>query len=211
MFGFEIIIPSAALSFAIASILIELTPGPNMTYLAIVSVSSGRKNGFATVAGVALGLAIIGIAGAIGATALIQSSDILYQVLRWAGFVFLLYLAFDAWRNTSENKVEAEHDFGRHFTRGLLTNILNPKAATFYVTVLPSFIDQDQPTLQQALFLTAIYVLAATIIHACIVLAAGSLKPFLTNPKSEQIVRRILAGLLAGVAIWFFWGTATNA
>jgi threonine/homoserine/homoserine lactone efflux protein len=82
---------SVLASFALASILIELTPGPNMTYLAIVAAGKGKSFGFATVVGVALGLAIIGLGAAFGITAMINSSAVLYELLRWSGIAFCYF------------------------------------------------------------------------------------------------------------------------
>ncbi|MGB7286074.1 MAG: LysE family translocator [Salaquimonas sp.] len=201
---------AAVLSFAIASILIELTPGPNMTYLALVAASHGRRFGFAAVVGVALGLLIIGLAAGLGVTAIVQSSDILYEALRWAGVLYLLYLAFDGWRG---EKADEEDDpnkklsMSTYFRRGLITNLLNPKAAGFYLTVLPTFLPLDVK-LSQSILLTMIYVVAATLIHLLIVILAGALEPLLNDPRREQIARRFLSLLLAAVAIWFAFETA---
>jgi threonine/homoserine/homoserine lactone efflux protein len=90
----------------------------------------------------------------------------------------------------------------------LMTNLLNPKAAVFYVAVLPTFIDPLRSVLPQTITLTAAYVAVATVVHAAIVLLAGSLEPFLNDPRRETIARRILSALLALVAIWFGWSTA---
>lgn len=195
-------------AFALASILIELTPGPNMTWLAIVTVGEGRRAGYTAVLGVALGLALIGTAGALGATALIESSDLAYELLRWAGIGFLAYLAFDGWRDTNTAEQHSDRPDHTYFLRGLLTNVLNPKAAAFYVTVLPAFVDGDRPVAAQTAVLTATYVVVATAIHAGIVTAAGSIKPLLTDPDRERWVRRALSLLLAAVAIWFAFKTA---
>lgn len=195
------------LSFTLASFLIELTPGPNMTYLALVAASDGRRAGFATVAGVALGLAIVGAVAAVGVAELVQASDLLYEGLRWAGVVFLLYLAWEGW--TSGGEVAAvDRPHGRYFVRGLVTNLLNPKAAVFYVAVLPTFIEPARPPLAQTVTMTAIYVVVATIIHAAIVAMAGTLQPLLDDPRRERIARRVLSALLAAVALWFAWATA---
>ena len=199
---------AAVTSFTITSILIELTPGPNMSYLALVAASEGRRYGFATVLGVALGLAIIGTAAALGVTAVIQSSDFLYQSLRWSGIAFLLYLAWDGWRDQkSTEKAQESLRMVTFFQRGLLTNLLNPKAATFYITVLPTFLPFDA-SLSQSLLLTGIYVGVATLIHAMIVVLAGSLMPILKDEARERVARRVLSLLLACVAIWFAFGTA---
>lgn len=201
------LLPPLTVPFLVMSILVELTPGPNMTYLALVSATEGRRAGFATVAGVALGLAIIGIVAAFGVAELIQASTFLYEVLRWAGVAYLLYLAWEGWVSGTDI-VAAPGDQGRYFSRGLMTNLLNPKAGIFYVSVLPTFIAPGMPTVRQAVLLTAIYVLVATAIHLLIVVLAGSLERFLTDPIRERAARRILSLCLAGVALWFAWTTA---
>ncbi|MDH4986652.1 LysE family translocator [Aminobacter anthyllidis] len=199
---------STLLSFALTSLIIELTPGPNMTYLALVSASEGRRAGFATVAGIALGLAVLGGVAALGVTELIQASNLLYDGLRWAGVLFLLYLAWEGWAGRSEAVANDAGADRRYFTRGLLTNLLNPKAAIFYVAVLPTFIVADHPVLAQTITLTAIYVAVATGIHALIVVLASRLEPLLNDTRIEGIARRALSALLAAVAIWFAFSTA---
>jgi threonine/homoserine/homoserine lactone efflux protein len=196
------------LSFALAALLIELTPGPNMTYLALVSANDGRRAGFATVAGVALGLAIIGGIAAFGVAELIQTSTLLYEGLRWAGVLFLLYLAWEGWTAGTDVVSASGMPGGRYFTRGLATNLLNPKAAVFYIAVLPTFIEADRPALAQTALLTAVYVAVATAIHAIIVILAGTLEPSLNDPRRESIARKVLSAMLALVAIWFAWSTA---
>jgi threonine/homoserine/homoserine lactone efflux protein len=192
-------------SFALTSFLIEMTPGPNMTYLALVAAGRGRAYGLSTVLGVTLGLSIIGIAAALGVTALIQSSAFLYEVLRWSGILFLFYLAYDGWRRDDDggsNPGESGPRYFTYFQRGLLTNLLNPKAAAFYVTVLPTFLTVNSG-LSGPLLLTAIYVSVATLIHLTIVALAGALAPILNDPARETIARRSLSLLLAAVALWF--------
>lgn len=196
------------LSFMLASLLIELTPGPNMTWLAIVSAAEGRKAGFAAVAGVALGLAVIGTAGALGAAGLIAASPAAYEILRWAGVLFLFYLALEGWFKGAESEGTAESGYRGYFLRGLVTNLLNPKAALFYISVLPAFILPERAAMPQTLSLTAVYVLVATLVHAAIAALAGTLEPVLNDPERECIVRRVLSALLAAVAIWFALTTA---
>ena len=198
------------LAFVLTSALIEMTPGPNMTWLAIVAVTEGRKPGFAAVAGVALGLAGIGLAAALGLAALIAASPLSYQFLRWAGVLYLLWLAWDGWRGPGGTADGPDADAMRlaiQFRRGLITNLLNPKAAVFYVAVLPGFLDPVAPVLGATLTLTLIYVAVATAIHAGIVAAAGTARSWLEHPAREQAVRRVLSAGLALVALWFAWKT----
>jgi threonine/homoserine/homoserine lactone efflux protein len=199
--------PEVFASFALASFLIELTPGPNMTYLALVSAQDGRRAGFATVAGVALGLAIVGAIAGLGVAELIQASTVAYEILRWAGVLFLLYLAWEGWSSGTDVVSAGNTVEGRYFLRGLVTNLLNPKAAVFYVAVLPTFIEAGNPVLIQTMVLTILYVGVATLVHAIIVTLAGTLEPFLNDARRERIARRALSTLLAVVALWFAWST----
>mgnify|MGYP006142511383 FL=1 len=196
-------------AFAVTSALIEMTPGPNMAYLALVAATEGRRAGYAAVAGVALGLAVVGGLAAVGVAALISSSELAYQTLRWGGVVYLLWLAWDGWSGAAE---EIEHaplgsTLWRYFRRGLITNLLNPKAAVFYVAVLPSFLP-DTADLPQTLTLSAIYVAVATAIHAAIVTLAGAAQAFFDDPVLERRLRRVLSLGLALVALWFAVKTA---
>ncbi|KJZ20705.1 LysE family translocator [Loktanella sp. S4079] len=203
---------SVLMAFAGTAMLIELTPGPNMVYLAVVAASQGRRLGFAAVAGVALGLALVGIAAALGLAALINASPVFYQALRFGGVGYMLWLAWDAWRDADEPVQQVAHGIAArtYFRRGLITNLLNPKAAVFYVAILPSFVDPALPVVPQTLALSAVFVAVATIIHALIVGLAGTAQVLLEDPKRSTFIRRALALALVGVALWFGWSTTLS-
>jgi threonine/homoserine/homoserine lactone efflux protein len=196
--------------FVIASVLIELTPGPNMLYLTIVAATDGRRAGMATVAGVALGLGLVGVAAAYGLAAAITAVPLLRWALRWGGVAFLLWLAWDGWRAAGMGEagpMTPAAPLLSRFRRGLVANLLNPKAALFYIAVLPGFVVPGGPVMPQVLFLTALYVAIATAIHAAIVAMAGSFRRWLEDPVREGRLRRILSAGLALVALWFAWET----
>jgi len=200
------------IAFAMTCLVIELTPGPNMAYLAVLSATEGRRAGFAATAGVALGLLIVGFAAALGLAAAISGSPHLYQILRWAGVLYLLWLAWDGWRKsaeTSPDQTANDHAHGKYFMRGLITNLLNPKAALFYVAVLPSFVTPSLPVVSQTIVLSIVYVLIATFVHSVIVSLAGFTQQFLASPERSTFVRRALSLVLAGIAVWFAWLTRT--
>ena len=198
-------------AFALTCLVIELTPGPNMAYLAVLSAAQGRRAGFAAVLGIGLGLLIVGLGAALGLAALISNSRFLYEVLRLAGVAYLLWLAWDGWQDanqTSTIRTQDKDADNAYFQRGLITNLLNPKAALFYVAVLPTFVDQANPVLSQTVILSVVYVAVATIIHATIVVLTGAARPFLENETRRRTVRRILSLALAGIAVWFAISTA---
>ncbi len=197
------------IAFIATSFLVELTPGPNMAYLALLSAGTGRRAGFAAVAGVALGLLVVGVATALGVGALLASSSLAYEILRWAGIGYMLWLAWEGWSGRVE---DSSHDrVGerrvKYFRHGFITNILNPKAVIFYVTILPGFIAEGHDATAQVLMLTIIYVVIATAVHMMIVIMAGSAGEFLGDTRRSRIASRVLSLLLAGVAIWLAFDT----
>jgi threonine/homoserine/homoserine lactone efflux protein len=196
---------SLLLAFALTALIIEITPGPNMTYLAALSLSSGARTGFAAVAGIALGLMTYGLIAAFGLTTIIDDSPFLYGLLRWGGVLFLLWLAWESWVSGDvASSEEIDERPWPAFRRGLITNLLNPKAAVFYIAVLPEFIRPDNGSvMRQTLLLSVIYVAIATLIHATIVALAGSLQSVIVTANSRVIVRRGFALMLVGIAIWF--------
>ena len=97
---------SSAFAFTLAAIAIELTPGPNMVWLALVALTEGRRAGLAAVAGVGTGLALVGTAVAFGLGALVANTPAAYQILRFAGIGYLLWLAWEAWRSTGQARAK---------------------------------------------------------------------------------------------------------
>jgi len=192
--------------FLFACLVIETTPGPNMAFLTIVSATKGRRYGYTTTLGILVGLLIIGFAAAAGLTTILSNSPLLYEILRFSGVAYLLWLAWLEWRdkdgiaNVKSGETQGQLSYFQH---GLIINILNPKSAAFYVTILPTFIDPSGDILRQALILTTISISMATMAHIIIVSLAGFLKPFLDDPKKKRYTRRFFAVMLLTVAIWF--------
>ena len=182
-----------------------------MAYLAALSLSQGVRAGIAAVAGIALGLSVYGVAASLGLSAVIENSTFLYEALRWGGVAYLLWLAWDAWaaeREVAPEAVEGGISPWTAFQRGLITNLLNPKAAVFYVAVLPDFVQVGRGSVAaQTLMLSAIYVGIATAIHLIIVLLASRLQSAIATPEQRRTVRRVLAVLLAAIAVWFAFST----
>lgn len=197
-------------AFILLCLTVELTPGPNMLYLAILSMQGGRRAGFSAVAGIALGLAIIGVLASLGVAELVTESPLLHAMLLLVGVLYLFWLAWRGWQETGEPGLDAVVPPRRqsaYFWRGVITNLLNPKAFLFYATVLPGFVGADAPAGLYVLLLTSISVTIATAIHLLIVILASQLRPWLSNARYRRYFRRGMALLLVGVAIWF---AATN-
>jgi threonine/homoserine/homoserine lactone efflux protein len=188
-------------AFLIAMAAVELTPGPNMGWLAALSARLGWRAGLMAVAGVTLGLLIQLIAAATGASALLAESPILYESLRWAGVAFMLYLAWEAFADTGSASAVRGGDEG--FRRGLIANILNPKALLFYIVVVGQFVDPvSGPVWAQIIILGLIHLTVAIIIHIGIVLLGASLGTALERWRTALPVRIGFALVLAAIAVW---------
>jgi threonine/homoserine/homoserine lactone efflux protein len=191
------------LPFIFACIVIELTPGPNMAYLVILTMTAGKRAGFVTVAGIAAGLACVATAAAVGMAEVVTAYPVVYEAIRWAGVLYLLWLAVDCWRGgAGAGKQKDDAAKITYFRHGFWVNVLNPKAAVFYLTVLPAYLPL-YPTLWQTFLLIAISVSIATVVHLLLVVFAASLRPWVDRPERQKLLRRVFAVLLALVAVWF--------
>lgn len=202
--------PSVLLPFLAAVILMEITPGPNMGWLALVSLSQGRTAGLAAVAGITLGLSLWMVAAAFGLTEVVMRWPALYQAIRWAGVLFLLYLAWDAWRSTDATARQTPEPALRQqlFRRGLIGNLLNPKAALLYVVLLPGFMRPGYGApLVQALALGSVHIGVSIVVHSAIVLTASRAGGSLLTRQQSPVMRTLMALSLVAVAAWTAWET----
>jgi threonine/homoserine/homoserine lactone efflux protein len=194
-------------SFIIAATLIELTPGPNMTWLAVLGATRGRLSALAAVAGIALGLTVAATIAGFGLTTLFNRVPAVFHALRWAGALYLLYLALEAWRDADNTDIISDGTPVQAFQQGLITNILNPKAYLFYAAVLPQFVSNTASPASELVTLSAIYIAVATTIHAGIAVLAGSAAQWLKTAPMARLIRKALAVLIAIAAVWFFYST----
>ena len=199
------------LEFILTVLLLELTPGPNMAYLATLTLDRGRRAGLLATAGVAAGLSVHAIVAAFGLGVLISQAPLIYDLLRWTGVAYLLYLAWETWQSNAKERPEmAAAASSSPFWRGFFSNLFNPKSILFFISVVPGFIQYESSAsslLAQAARLGAIYIAIATTIHASIVLLASQLRPLLISGERQKSVRRILSFALVLVAAWLAWST----
>jgi threonine/homoserine/homoserine lactone efflux protein len=190
--------------FALAVLLIELTPGPNMAWLAGLAATEGRRQGMAAVAGVALGLIVNGVIAALGLAALLQAAPQLWVALRFAGAAMMVWLAVETWRGTTPVGTPAiAATSQKAFATGALLNLLNPKAYLFFVVVAPQFLRGHSLSLGNALALAGISTMIATIVHIAVVTAGSGAHAWLSAPERTRLVRRGFALVMLGVAASF--------
>jgi threonine/homoserine/homoserine lactone efflux protein len=194
------------LGFALVSLGIALTPGPNMIYLISRSITQGPAAGVVSLGGVALGFVFYMLCAAFGITALLFAVPYAYDALRFAGAAYLLWLAWQAVKPNGRSPFQVRKlqvDGPRKlFAMGFVTNLLNPKIAMLYLALLPQFIDPGASVLTQSLALGAIQIVISVGVNAMIALAAGSIARFLGTRPSWLLVQRWLMGtVLAGLAV----------
>lgn len=191
--------------FAFAVLLIELTPGPNMAWLVMLTLGEGRRAGLAAIGGIALGLAANAAISALAASFILAQSDALARVLAVLGAAMMAFLAWQAWRDAGESSAAATPNRSdrRNALAGFVINLLNPKATLFFVTVMPQFVAGGRPDYSQPLVLAATSVVIATAIHCALVLGAQHLRPVLMSGGKARMVSRVLAVGMLGVGAWF--------
>ncbi|TKR33318.1 LysE family translocator [Luteimonas gilva] len=198
---------SSLVGFSLIALGMVLTPGPNMIYLVSRSICQGRTAGMVSLAGVAAGFVFYMLCAAFGITALLMTVPYAYDALRFAGALYLLWLAWQAVRPGGRSSFEVkalQADRPRKlFAMGFLTNLLNPKIAVVYLSLLPQFIDpRHGNVLGQTLALGASQIAVSVSVNALIVLTAGTVAGFLTGRPLWAATQRWLMGtVLAGLAV----------
>jgi threonine/homoserine/homoserine lactone efflux protein len=195
------------LTFGLVCLGLALTPGPNMMYLVSRSICQGRKAGLISLSGVGLGFLVYMVAAALGITALLFAVPLAYDGLRIAGAVYLLYLAWQALRPGGRSPFQVRDlpvDSPRKLVAmGFFTNLLNPKAAMLYLSLLPQFIDPARGSvLTQSLVLGSLQIVISLSVNALIATAAGTIARFLGTRPAWMCVQRWLMGtVLAGLGL----------
>ena len=198
---------STLFAFALLCLGLVLTPGPNMMYLVSRSICQGRRAGLVSLGGVGLGFLVYMLAAACGITALLFAVPLAYDGLRLAGAAYLLYLAWQALKPGGRSPFQVRDlpvDSNRRlFAMGFVTNLLNPKAAMLYLSLLPQFIDPARGNvLTQSLALGCLQIIISLSLNALIATAAGTIAAFLGSRPSWMVVQRWLMGtVLAGLGL----------
>jgi threonine/homoserine/homoserine lactone efflux protein len=198
---------SDAASIVIVALSLVIIPGPNMIYLVSRSITQGRCAGFISLAGVSAGLFVYLMAAVVGIARLIVLVPSLYTGIKIIGAVYLLWLAWSAARPGGKSaftpeQVPAESS-GKLLVKGMMTNLLNPKTAILYITVIPQFVDRERGHLAlQILILGLIQIGVALAVNSLIVITAGSAARFIAQrPAWVRAERYITALALTGLAI----------
>lgn len=195
---------TGVLGVAMVALGMVLTPGPNMIYLVSRSITQGRRAGVVSLGGVAVGFLVYLLATNLGLSVVFLAVPELYIAVKLAGAAYLAYLAWTALRPGGVSVFaprDMPHDSPRRlFTMGLMTNLLNPKIAIMYLSLIPQFIDLDAGhVLLQGFVLGSVQIAVALTVNLSIVLAAGSIAVFLARRPSWLKVQRYMMGTALGL------------
>jgi threonine/homoserine/homoserine lactone efflux protein len=192
------------ISFVTASVVLTLMPGPDNIYVLIESITRGYKTGIAISTGLISGIIIHTSIASTGLAVIFMNSELSFGILKYAGALYLLFLAFQAYREKirsvtiqSENRSEDLH-FLKLFKRGFLMNVMNPKVTLFFIAFLPQFVSSDGYKLStQMIILGIIFMGQAMLIFSIISVLAGKLASGIQNRTFWRVTKWLKIIILA--------------
>ncbi|WP_319588821.1 LysE family translocator [uncultured Desulfobulbus sp.] len=197
---------STLLLFTTASILLALTPGPDNIFVLTQSALKGKLVGIVVTLGLCTGLVVHTSAVALGIAAIFQASALAFNLLKFAGAVYLLYLAWGAFRagaSTLDNDTSREVSLSRFYLRGIIMNVTNPKVSIFFLAFLPQFTNPENSSLPlQLVALGGIFILSTLLVFGAISLLAGVLGQWLRRSgRAQTILNKVSGVIFAGLAL----------
>lgn len=180
--------------FALATFALTVSPGPGVLYVAARTLSQGRAAGFASMFGIEAGEVVWLAATATGLAALLATSTAAFGLLRWAGAAYLVFLGVQRWRHAEAPPAPARAALGRIFAQGVVTQVLNPKVAVFFVAFLPQFLDPSRPLAAQVAAFGVVYIAIAIAVDMAYVLAWSAVGArFLASSRAQRRAGRFAA------------------
>ncbi len=199
---------SELLLFGLASLIMVLSPGPNMIYLISRSLSQGKKAGIISLFGVMCGFLFHILMVSFGLTAIFFAVPYAFVVVKFLGVGYLLYLAYNTLSNSDDKIFEADKTLKQDkpmklFNIGLLTNVLNPKMAVFYLSFFPQFIKPEYGSiLSQSFLLGVTQVIISFSVNFMIVISASKMASwFSKKPIWLRVQKWFMASILTGLAV----------
>ncbi|NGP46127.1 LysE family translocator [Bacillaceae bacterium SIJ1] len=168
------------MSFIGVAIVLTVSPGPDVLFVTAQSASYGRRAGIATALGLCTGLLGHTAAAVLGISAVVYQSSMAFQLVKYAGAIYLLYLAWQAFRERNERNAIGQvkkQSLPVLYRRGILMNLLNPKVSLFFLALLPQFVSTNGALSVplQMLFLGALFIIQALVVFAIVSFVAGRL------------------------------------
>jgi threonine/homoserine/homoserine lactone efflux protein len=189
-------------AFALAVTILMLIPGPNVALIAANSIAHGARYGLMTVAGTSSAMVLQLALTGLGMTALLGELAHAFEILRWLGVAYLVWLGVNAWRQPAVDLTKMRPQARQTnviFGRGFLVSLTNPKTLLFYAAFFPQFIDAGAPAAPQMLVLAATFLVIAVVVDSGWALLAARFREFLA--LNGRLRNRLTGGLMMGAAL----------
>lgn len=192
--------------FVAASFLLGLAPGPDNIFVLTQSILHGRWAGFLIILGLCTGLIVHTTIVALGVAVIFQTSVVAFNILKYCGAAYLIYLAWKAFMASTtpiELTERVRLTFPQLYRRGIIMNVTNPKVSIFFMAFLPQFADPARgPITLQLVLLGAIFILVTLIVFNLIAQLAGIIGKWISkSEKGEKILNRVAALVFVSLAI----------
>jgi homoserine/homoserine lactone efflux protein len=189
-------------AFLLITSIMVITPGPIVTLVIATGASQGIRSALTTVIGTTLGNAILIAAIAFGLSFVLKYAAVLFEVLRWAGAAYLIWLGIQAWRHAGDNDAAAAPSGHVHFWRGFAVALSNPKTIAFFTAFLPQFVDPSLPVDRQLAVMCAVTVVGAACTDAGWAVAAGLGRAWFMTSWRAKLLGRLSGVALIGGGVW---------
>lgn len=189
-------------AFLLITILLVLTPGPIVTLVVSTAATRGIRAAMMTVIGTTLGNAVLLACIAFGLNWVLRTSAEVFEVMRWAGAAYLVWLGIQAWRHAGNEGLSPPPRGHVHAWRGFAVAMTNPKTIAFFTAFLPQFIDPTLPVGRQLLVMCTVSVIVAGLLDACWGIAAAYGRAWFMQPRHNRLLGRLSALALVGGGIW---------
>jgi threonine/homoserine/homoserine lactone efflux protein len=196
---------STLLTFTFAVLMLFLSPGPNMFFVLSHGIAHGAKGGLAAAFGIVAADVVLTVLTAVGITALIAAWSASFDILRFAGAIYLLWLAFQGIRSAGQPKISQAQNIPQFeiFRRAMLNSLLNPKALLFFMLFLPQFANAKNGSIGwQLLILGLVLTLISMFFHSALGISSGFIGQLLTRyPKAAKVQSWFIATVMIFLAI----------
>jgi homoserine/homoserine lactone efflux protein len=193
--------PHLFAAFLAVTIVLLLTPGPVVTLVISTAATQGMRAGLTTVAGTSTGNAVLLAAIALGLSWVLGHAVYLFEILRWSGALYLIWLGVRAWRSAGRG-VPPPAPAHVHFGRGFLVALSNPKSIAFFTAFLPQFVDPALPAGRQLALMCVVTLLLGACSDSCWAIASGLGRAWFMDPRRARLLGRASGLTLLGAGVW---------
>lgn len=195
------------LPFLLASIALTLSPGPDIIYVLTQSISNGKKYGIATALGLVSGILVHTTLIALGISAVLKQSDLVFMGIKVLGACYLLWIAYQVYKAPAaidlSNTGERKKSLFSLIKQGFVMNVLNPKVTLFFLAFFPGFIDESLGNVTRQIYILGfLFMLQAFVIFSLVSIVAAKLTFFIrTNQKFAHFLKWMQIVVFVGIAV----------